>query len=100
MGCLQTYKCNACDYSALIGGGEQFGMVSVQWTISCHECTHLFDVCVSEDASNTPDNWIPESYSCPRDEAHHVALWSEGGACPKCSGSMALERDGELVMWD
>jgi hypothetical protein len=100
MGCLQTYKCKACGYSELLGGGAQVGMTSIQWTLRCHDCAALVDVLVSERPWDVPEGWTPESYACPKSKEHRVELWSESGGCPKCDGVMSLDEQGQRVLWD
>lgn len=100
MGVLQTYKCSSCAYGAVMNGGRQVGMASVQWTIHCHDCAELVDVLVSDEPWNLPKDWTPEVYSCPEDDEHRVELWSESKGCPKCGEPMAVDRTGELVLWD
>lgn len=96
MGVLQGFACSACDYGAMVAGGDSLTMSCVTRTVSCISCRELLDVVTrSFELGNFPppsaerDDVAPEApLQCPEGMSHEVTAWEKGGPCPRCGKPM------------
>jgi hypothetical protein len=109
MGIYGSFKCTKCRYKVDVNGGYGCGEAVGQHTVSCVECRKLFDVVVtrapwnikSDPVTRQPDISGFDSISCPKNESHHVTLWTfPEGKCPKCGHEMIEYDPGYSRCWD
>jgi len=96
MGMQREFVCTACDYRAVVSGGEDVGMICATTTILCETCKKLYDVIVSDYRSGRSEI----APRCPRAKRHVWRLWKQPGPCPRCNALMTVDEAGECVLWD
>ena len=114
---IYIFRCERCEYSARIAGGEAEGYHATTQTIHCKNCRELRDVIVRERVPEpplpplkkllpepaTPSNtlkfgqpprtrWTTRPPACPVAATHEVTPWNKPGRCPHCGSFM--EPDG------
>ena len=99
MGARQTFKCNKCEYTAIISGGTDRGMYSKTETFHCLNCKEVVDVMV-EYIEGRKKGLLP-IIQCPIcNSERFLVKWDvKLKPCPKCNGK--LEPTGEnIIYWD
>jgi len=99
MGAKYTFKCNKCDYSTLISGQPDFGMIVKTNTYICTKCKEVVDVAIGYTTGRkVKDKYIGKCPICNSDK--HLIEWdNKKRPCPKCDG--VLERSkGKDMLWD
>jgi DNA-directed RNA polymerase subunit RPC12/RpoP len=93
MGFRQTFRCEACDFEALVSGGPDAVMNGYTRTMACAACMALYDVLV--------DGFTPErELHCPECGSQQLQYWDHPAPCPQCGGAMAADPDGPALCAD
>lgn len=112
MGHVKTYGCNHCSYSVLTSAGLDWGMFAVTDTYICRSCIDLVEVTVGKYGKVIKKQDIPKAtandefdityYVCPKcGSDKHLIKWSvKNRPCPKCTGRMFEDPEGESMLWD
>jgi DNA-directed RNA polymerase subunit RPC12/RpoP len=112
MGQKSTYRCNLCEYTVLTSGGHDYGFSAVTDTYICRNCREIVDVLVGvdgetytiEEAKNikTPNRTSGNFYKCPKCKSDiHIIKWNtKRKPCPRCMGTLILDKEGNYILWD
>ena len=99
MGRKITYKCNKCDYSALISCGVDRGFTVKTNTMLCEKCKKIVDVVTEYWTDVKLDEDIIDK--CPEcNSGKYLKQWdNKKRPCPKCNGVLE-EGNGVSMLWD
>ena len=111
MGRLFTFKCDSCEYTVESVGKEDKGFISVLKPYICYDCKKVRDVLVGEMGEVVPEDMVDgvkfvnhdqkNFYSCPNCFGKNLTEWKTNSyICPKCNGTMAIDRNAPTKMWD
>ena len=112
MGQKSTYKCSACDYSVMTSAGLDYGMLAVVETHICKNCRIIVDICVGEygkvfsreelEMHSDKNNPEFDYYKCPicGDDKALVKWDKRKRPCPKCDGTMKIDKSAGEILWD
>jgi len=119
MGIRYRYKCENCEYEAVVSGGLDQGITNSTHTIVCNECRELSDIQINK---KNKMKWVQEDINvdgliCPKCHGKNIKLWNDANhiaksitiknrnvagcencICPKCDSSM--ERGDAVIFWD
>jgi uncharacterized paraquat-inducible protein A len=103
MGIKYTFACPDCDYSVMVSGERDCGMVAVVQTMVCKDCQELVDVLVGRYGKDGPTgdpDYDQDLGVCPDCQGQNVAPWPEEHPCPRCKSPMVIDPDGLEMLWD
>lgn len=103
MGTAYQYECPRCEYSAVVAGDREVGMVAVVRTMVCASCKALVDVVVGFVGHDGPigdSEYDRDLNVCPECRSTDVHTWPCSTPCPRCGISMGIKPGGETVHFD
>ena len=97
------FTCNSCGYKTQVYGEMYFdyGCYNYVATFSCNQCQILFEGMLTKiEEWDTPDDFIynlDDDNMCLNCGTSKNTVWNkESGKCPKCSGGMTCNVNGNI----
>ena len=117
MGTSYTFHCSDCGYRFESTGKTSSGMQYVVRPYICKDCNILTDVCVGmygesflKEEFNKSNKKLFSTYmkenmdtffKCEECNGENLVDWdSKDGDCPKCNGSLSIDKDAPVMCWD
>ena len=101
MGTTYYFKCDTCDYTAIISGGRDSGFVALVESMTCSNCNEIVDVLIGaygKEGKTDDEDINKELGLCPECKRPDVVPWDDEKSCPKCDRKMI--RGKEASLWD